>query len=133
MDPQVRQSLHGHSFCLSSKHCLCNSFMGILFTILKRNEVSSLWSSFLLSFMCFANYILDILSFWATSTKLRHNCTCQQDFCQQDPDIADSCEAMPVPGKYRSGCSQSSIGWNTGPPMEELEKVPKKLKGSVTL
>jgi hypothetical protein len=24
-----------------------------------------------------------------------------------------------VPGKYRSGCSQSSIGWNTGPPMEE--------------
>jgi hypothetical protein len=33
----------------------------------------------------------------------------------------------------RSGCSQSSIGWNTGPPMEELEKVPKKLKGSATL
>jgi hypothetical protein len=26
--------------------------------------------------------------------------------------IALSCEAMPVPGKYRSGCSQSSIGWN---------------------
>jgi hypothetical protein len=36
---------------------------------------------------------------------------------------------MPVPGKYRSGCSQSS----TGPPMEELEKVPKELKGSATL
>jgi hypothetical protein len=30
--------------------------------------------------------------------------------CQPDPDIADSCEAMPVPGKYRSGCSESSIG-----------------------
>ena len=28
----------------------------------------------------------------------------------------------------RSGCSQSSIGWNTGPPMEELEKEPKELK-----
>jgi hypothetical protein len=40
---------------------------------------------------------------------------------------------MPVPGKYRSGCSQSSIGWNIGPPMEELEKVPKELKGSATL
>ena len=26
-------------------------------------------------------------------------------FCWQDPDIALSCEAMPVPGKYRSGCS----------------------------
>jgi hypothetical protein len=22
---------------------------------------------------------------------------------------------MPVPRKYTSGCSQSSIGWNTGP------------------
>jgi hypothetical protein len=42
-------------------------------------------------------------------------------------------EAMPVPGKYRSGCSQSSIGWNTGPPMEKLKKVPKELKGSATL
>jgi hypothetical protein len=38
-----------------------------------------------------------------------------------------------VPGKYRSGCSQSAIGWNTGPPMEELEKVPKELKGSAIL
>ena len=38
-------------------------------------------------------------------------------FCWKDPDIAVSCEAMPVPGKYRSRCSQSSIGWNTGPPM----------------
>ena len=54
-------------------------------------------------------------------------------FCWRDPDIAVSCEALPVPCKYRSGCSQSSIGWNTGPPMEELEKVPKELKGSATL
>jgi hypothetical protein len=38
-----------------------------------------------------------------------------------------------VPDKYRSGCSPSSIGWNTGLPMEELEKVPKELKGSATL
>jgi hypothetical protein len=44
-----------------------------------------------------------------------------------------SYEAMPVPGKYRSGCSQSSIRWNTGPPMEKLEKVPKELKGPATL
>jgi hypothetical protein len=40
---------------------------------------------------------------------------------------------MAVPGKYRSGCSQSSIGCNTGPPVEEVEKVPKELKGSATL
>jgi hypothetical protein len=40
---------------------------------------------------------------------------------------------MPVPGKYRSGYTeidtQSSIGWNTGPLMKELEKPPKELKG----
>jgi hypothetical protein len=35
--------------------------------------------------------------------------------------------------KSRSGCSQSAIGWITGPPMEELEKAPKELKGSATL
>jgi hypothetical protein len=50
-----------------------------------------------------------------------------------DPDIALSCEAMPMPGKYRSECSQSSIGWNTRPLMKELEKVPKELKVSATL
>jgi hypothetical protein len=34
------------------------------------------------------------------------------------------------PSKHRSGCSPSAIGWITRPPMEELEKVPKELKGS---
>jgi hypothetical protein len=29
--------------------------------------------------------------------------------------------------------AQSSIGWNTGPPMEDLERVPKELKRSATL
>jgi hypothetical protein len=38
-----------------------------------------------------------------------------------------------VPGKYISGCSQFSIGWNTGSPVKELEKVPKGLKGSAAL
>ena len=28
---------------------------------------------------------------------------------------------------------EGSIGWITGPPTEELEKVPKELKGSATL
>jgi hypothetical protein len=37
------------------------------------------------------------------------------------------------PSKHRSGCSQSAIGWITGPPMEELEKVLKELKGTATL
>jgi hypothetical protein len=40
-------------------------YMGILFPILRRDKVSTLWSSFFLSFMCFANCILGILSFWA--------------------------------------------------------------------
>jgi hypothetical protein len=50
-------------------------------------------------------------------------------FCWRDPGIAVLYEAMPVPYIYRSGCSQSSIGWNTGLPMEELEKVPKSWRG----
>jgi hypothetical protein len=50
-----------------------------------------------------------------------------------DPDIAVSCETRPGPSKHRSGCSQSAIGWITGPPMEELEKVSKELKRSATL
>jgi hypothetical protein len=29
---------------------------------------------------------------------------------------------MPGPNKHIRGCSQSAIGWVTGPPMEELEK-----------
>ena len=50
-------------------------------------------------------------------------------FCSKDPDIAVSCETMPGPSKHISGCSQSAIGWVTGPPMEELEKGLKELKG----
>ena len=46
-------------------------------------------------------------------------------FCWQDPDIAISCEAMPVPGKYRSRCSQSPIGWNTGPQWRRQRKYPR--------
>jgi hypothetical protein len=37
------------------------------------------------------------------------------------------------PSKHRNGCSQSAIEWITGPPMEELEKAPKELKGTATL
>jgi hypothetical protein len=47
--------------------------------------------------------------------------------------MAVSCETMLGPGKHRSGCSQSAIGWITGPPMEEIEKVLKELKGSAIL
>jgi hypothetical protein len=39
--------------------------MGILFPILRSNEVSTLLSSFFLIFMYFANCFLGILSFWA--------------------------------------------------------------------
>jgi hypothetical protein len=34
-----------------------------------------------------------------------------------------------VPGKYRSGCSQPSIGLSIGSPKKELERGPKELKG----
>jgi fucose permease len=66
MDPQVGQSLDGPS--VSAPNFVFETpSMGILFRILRRNEVSTLWSSFFLSFMCFANCILCILRFWANS------------------------------------------------------------------
>jgi hypothetical protein len=51
--------------------------MGILFHLLKRVKISTFWSSFL-SFMCFANCILGILSFWANihlSVSVYHVCS----------------------------------------------------------
>jgi hypothetical protein len=63
MDPRVGQSLDGPSFHLSSKLCLCNSFHGCFVPYSKKEQ--SVHTLFFLSFMCFANYILDILSFWA--------------------------------------------------------------------
>jgi hypothetical protein len=48
-------------------------------------------------------------------------------------DIAISWEALPLPGRYSSVCSQPSIGLSTGSPREELEKGPKELKGCAAL
>jgi hypothetical protein len=42
---------------------------------------------------------------------------------------AVSWEALPVTDKYRGWCSQPTTGLSTVPPMEELEKGPKELKG----
>ena len=53
--------------------------------------------------------------------------------CWQEPDKAVSWGALSVPDKYRSGCSQSSIGQSTRTPIKELEKVPKELLSSVWL
>jgi hypothetical protein len=51
--------------------------IGILFPIL-RSKVSTLWSSFFLSFMCFSNCILAILNIWANihlSVSAYHVCS----------------------------------------------------------
>jgi hypothetical protein len=51
--------------------------MGILFFLLRRIKVSTLWFSFL-SFMCFANCILGILNFWTNihlSMSVYHACS----------------------------------------------------------
>jgi hypothetical protein len=52
--------------------------MGILFPLLRRIEISTLWSSFFLNFMCFTNCILGILSSWANiylSVSAYHVCS----------------------------------------------------------
>jgi hypothetical protein len=66
------------------------------------------------------------------TTEARHYCRCQQDFADRILIFVSS-EALPVPGKYRSGCSQSSIGWSPGSLMKDLEKIPKSLKGFAAL
>jgi hypothetical protein len=95
-----------HTFVSAPNFVSVTPYMAVLFPILRRGKGSTLWSSFFLSSIVYSSKILD---------------------------IAVPYEARPVPGKHRSGCSQSAIGWNTGPGMEELEKVPKELKGSATL
>jgi uncharacterized membrane protein len=54
-----------HPFVLAPNFVFVIPFMGILFPILRRNEVSTRWSSFFLIFLCFANCILGLLRFCA--------------------------------------------------------------------
>jgi hypothetical protein len=54
-----------YPFILAPNFASVSPSMGILFLILRRNEVSTGWSSFFLIFLCFTNCILGILSFWA--------------------------------------------------------------------
>jgi uncharacterized membrane protein len=49
-------------FILAPNFVSVTPSMCILFPILRRNEVSTCWSSFLI-FLCFANCVLAILSF----------------------------------------------------------------------
>jgi hypothetical protein len=67
--------------------------------------------------------------YWFSLDSLNNILTKQAEFIQL------SCSTILVvivtirrPSKHKSGCSQSAIGWITGPPMEELEKVPKELE-----
>jgi hypothetical protein len=53
-----------HSFILAPNFVSVTPSMGVLFPILRRNEVSTLWSSFFLIFLCLANCIWGILLIW---------------------------------------------------------------------
>jgi hypothetical protein len=113
-----------HLFCLlsaSSRYHLTymKTFMSILFWV-------NWHMSFTKCLIYTCGWILAILRILTPLHTLAR-------FCWKDPDIALSFETMPGPSKHRSGWSQSSIGWVTRPPMEELEKLPKKLMGTATL
>jgi hypothetical protein len=56
-----------HTFILAPNFVSVTPFLHILFPILRRNEVSTHWSSLFLIFLCFVNCILGILSFWANN------------------------------------------------------------------
>jgi hypothetical protein len=54
-----------HPFVLAPNFVSLTPSMGILLPILRRNKVATRWSSFFLIFLCFANFILGVLCFWA--------------------------------------------------------------------
>jgi hypothetical protein len=54
-----------HSFLAAPNFVPVTPSMGVLFPILRRSELSTLCSSFFLSFMCFSSFILGILNFCA--------------------------------------------------------------------
>ena len=78
MDLQVGHSLDGHASGSALNFVSVTPSMGILFPLLRRIKVSTLWSSFFLSFMGSANCILGILGFWANihlSVSTYHVCS----------------------------------------------------------
>jgi hypothetical protein len=54
-----------HPFVLAPNFVSVSPSLGILFPVLRRNEVSTSWPSFFLIFLCFGSCILGILGFWA--------------------------------------------------------------------
>jgi len=81
MDQLVRQSLDGLFFRLRSKLCLCNSFNGCFVPNSKKGRSVRTLVFILHSFMCFANYILGILSFWANIYPLISEYISSEFFC----------------------------------------------------
>jgi hypothetical protein len=53
-----------HPFVSAPNFVSVTLSMVVLFPILRRGKVPTLWSSFFLSFMCFVSCILGILCFW---------------------------------------------------------------------
>jgi hypothetical protein len=53
-----------HPFFLAPNFVSVTPLMGILFPILRGNEVSTHWYSLFLIFLCFANCISGVLCFW---------------------------------------------------------------------
>ena len=67
-----------HPFVTAPNFVSVTPSMGVFFPLLRRGKVSTRWSSFFLSFICFANCILGILSFWANiclSVNAYHVCS----------------------------------------------------------
>jgi len=73
VDPQVGQSLDGLSFSLYSTLCSTqNAPVSILFPFLRRTEASTIWSSFVLSFMW--NFIIILENFSSFLSILNIEC-----------------------------------------------------------
>ena len=105
--------------------------MGILFPILRRNELSTLWSSYFLSFMCFANCILDSLSFWANMhlSVSAYHVRCWESIWQNPTPIHDKSpgkirNSRPIPKHNKSNIQQTSSQYQTK--WRKLKAIPLK-------
>jgi hypothetical protein len=64
---------------------------------------------------------------WLAERHERHVCVVKLHLSNPGPTEAE------IDLTWKPPWSQSAIGWITWPPMEELEKLPKELKGTATL
>jgi hypothetical protein len=102
------------------------------------NRISLLFVFFSFLLFCFSKIILLDIFFIYFSNVIQKSPKPSPTILPNLPTPASWSWYSPVLGhiifaRPRNSPPNASIGWNTGPPMKDIDKVPKELKGSATL